>query len=85
MIIVIINKFNLFIAQPLGVPEISRKSLSECEVTGGEDLFILGKNFHKDPIVIFQEFDLNESKPKWIKKVHPDKESLQPVSKFIFF
>ncbi|XP_011676216.2 nuclear factor of activated T-cells, cytoplasmic 4 isoform X1 [Strongylocentrotus purpuratus] len=31
--------------QPLGHPEILKKSLSQCSVAGGEELFIIGKNF----------------------------------------
>ncbi|XP_054748554.2 nuclear factor of activated T-cells, cytoplasmic 2-like isoform X1 [Lytechinus pictus] len=31
--------------QPLGHPEILKKSLSRVSVTGGEELFIIGKNF----------------------------------------
>lgn len=45
----------LFIAQPAGVPEILKKSLHSCSVRGGEEVFIIGKNFLKDTKVIFQE------------------------------
>ncbi|XP_071508795.1 uncharacterized protein [Diadema antillarum] len=31
--------------QPLGHPEIVKKSLTQCSVAGGEELFIIGKNF----------------------------------------
>ncbi|XP_071959258.1 uncharacterized protein [Antedon mediterranea] len=31
--------------QPLGHPEITKRSCSSCSVKGGEDLFIIGKNF----------------------------------------
>ncbi|XP_033125281.1 nuclear factor of activated T-cells 5-like isoform X2 [Anneissia japonica] len=31
--------------QPQGHPEISKRSCSSCSVKGGEDLFIIGKNF----------------------------------------
>lgn len=45
----------LFTAQPAGIPEILKKSLHSCSVRGGEEVFIIGKNFLKDTKVIFQE------------------------------
>lgn len=42
-------------AQPAGIPEILKKSLHSCSVRGGEEVFIIGKNFLKDTKVIFQE------------------------------
>ncbi|XP_008335247.1 nuclear factor of activated T-cells 5 isoform X2 [Cynoglossus semilaevis] len=41
--------------QPAGLPEILKKSLHSCSVQGGEEVFIIGKNFLKDTKVIFQE------------------------------
>ncbi|XP_058256484.1 nuclear factor of activated T-cells 5 isoform X1 [Hemibagrus wyckioides] len=41
--------------QPAGIPEILRKSLHSCSVRGGEEVFIIGKNFLKGTKVIFQE------------------------------
>ncbi|KAM7002679.1 nuclear factor of activated T-cells 5a [Tautogolabrus adspersus] len=41
--------------QPAGVPEILKKSLHSCTVRGGEEVFIIGKNFLKGTKVIFQE------------------------------
>ncbi|CAL8263460.1 unnamed protein product [Merluccius merluccius] len=41
--------------QPAGVPEILKKSLHNCSVTGGQEVFIIGKNFLKGTKVIFQE------------------------------
>ncbi|XP_060770702.1 nuclear factor of activated T-cells 5a isoform X2 [Neoarius graeffei] len=41
--------------QPAGVPEILKKSLHTCSVIGGEEVFIIGKNFLKGTKVIFQE------------------------------
>lgn len=61
------------------MPEISRKSLKKCPVTGNDELFILGKNFLKDTVVIFQEIGTKDY-PVWEESVIPDKESLQPVS-----
>lgn len=45
----------VFTAQPAGIPEILKKSLHSCSVRGGEEVFIIGKNFLKDTKVIFQE------------------------------
>nr|XP_053641930.1 LOW QUALITY PROTEIN: nuclear factor of activated T-cells 5-like [Cherax quadricarinatus] len=64
--------------QPPGVPEICRKSLSKCSVTGGEEMFIFGKNFLKDTLVIFQQ-NGTKSQPIWEEKVAPDKETLQSI------
>lgn len=74
-----INTFLCLPAQPPGVPEICRKSISSCSVAGGEEMFIFGKNFLKDTVVVFQQ---NSAKvqPIWEEKVLPDKDSLQPVS-----
>ncbi|KAI5627102.1 nuclear factor of activated T-cells 5 [Silurus asotus] len=47
--------------QPAGVPEILKKSLHTCPVTGGEEVFIIGKNFLKGTKVIFQEITTDES------------------------
>lgn len=60
--------------QPLGTPEINKKSMSHCSIDGGEELFIIGKNFLKDAKVIFR----NE---KWFKIVEPNREYLKSVSK----
>lgn len=45
----------VFAAQPAGLPEILKKSLHSSSVGGGEEVFIIGKNFLKDTKVIFQE------------------------------
>ncbi|KAK2867546.1 hypothetical protein Q8A67_025663 [Cirrhinus molitorella] len=47
--------------QPAGVPEILKKSLHSCSVTGGEEVFIIGKNFLKGTKVLFQENSTDES------------------------
>merc|ERR1712106_50996 len=75
--------------QPPGVPEITRKSLSSSTVLGGEEMFILGKNFLKDTCVIFQHCT-HKVQPIWEEKVTPDKETLNPVHvkfdyNFIYF
>ncbi|KAJ8271417.1 hypothetical protein COCON_G00102760 [Conger conger] len=41
--------------QPAGVPEILKKSLHSCSVKGGEEVFLIGKNFLKGTKVLFQE------------------------------
>ncbi|KAK7169830.1 hypothetical protein R3I94_000156 [Phoxinus phoxinus] len=41
--------------QPAGVPEILKKSLHSSSVKGGNEVFIIGKNFLKGTKVIFQE------------------------------
>ena len=69
--------------QPPGVPEICKKSLDSCSVAGGQELFIIGKNFLKDTKVIFAKFsnnnDIETRQPKtvWEEIVQPDKEYLQ--------
>lgn len=69
--------------QPPGVPEISKKSLDSCTVAGGQELFIIGKNFLKDTKVIFTKYSNNSAnetrQPKkvWEEVVQPDKEYLQ--------
>ncbi|KAA0724157.1 Nuclear factor of activated T-cells 5 [Triplophysa tibetana] len=47
--------------QPAGIPEILKKSLQSCPVAGGEEVFIIGKNFLKGTKVIFQENSADES------------------------
>lgn len=72
----------MFVAQPPGIPEICKKSLTSCPCTGGLELIILGKNFLKDTRVIFQldSDDLSSSlEPHWECTVLPDKEHLHPV------
>ncbi|XP_076060538.1 uncharacterized protein LOC143036737 isoform X2 [Oratosquilla oratoria] len=64
--------------QPPGIPEICRKSLSNCLVTGGMEMFIIGKNFLKDTVVCFQQLSTKDQ-PIWEESVTPDKEYLQPT------
>ena len=37
-----------------GTPEILKMSLTSCDPCGGEELWMIGKNFMKDSVVIFQ-------------------------------
>lgn len=41
--------------QPLGQPEITKKSIDRCSVEGGTEMFIIGKNFHRGTKVIYQD------------------------------
>lgn len=70
--------------QPPGIPEISKKSLTECSVRGDLELFIIGKNFLKDTKVVFKEpapDNAGDCEPTyiWEKCVVPEKEFLQPT------
>lgn len=65
-------------AQPPGVPEICKKNITSCPVTGGEELWIFGKNFLKDTKVVFQK--MVGELCLWEQSVVPDKEFLQQVS-----
>ncbi|KAI1295513.1 Nuclear factor of activated T-cells 5 [Halotydeus destructor] len=53
--------------QPVGVPEIQKKSLCQDSVVGGSELFIVGKNFLKDSKIVWKASN-------WTKVVEPDKE-----------
>lgn len=76
--VVLITCIFVYTAQPPGVPEICKKSLTSSVVTGGQELFILGKNFLKDTRVIFQEGESGGA--TWKQSVQPDKEFLQQVN-----
>uniref|UniRef100_A0AAY4BCR1 Nuclear factor of activated T-cells 5 n=1 Tax=Denticeps clupeoides TaxID=299321 RepID=A0AAY4BCR1_9TELE len=52
---------SILCTQPAGVPEILKKSLHSCSVKGGEEVFIIGKNFLKGTKVIFQENTSDEN------------------------
>ncbi|XP_064640101.1 nuclear factor of activated T-cells 5-like isoform X2 [Lineus longissimus] len=61
--------------QPIGQPEICKKSLKEAPVTGGDELFIIGKNFMKGTKVLFQEMASDNSKEVvWEKAAEIDNE-----------
>lgn len=59
--------------QPLGTPEICKKSVTKAPANGASnlELFIIGKNFLKDSKIVFRN-----KKSDWIKVVEPDKEFL---------
>ena len=52
----------MFLAQPRGQPEIVRKSLERCSVEGNQEMFIIGKNFHRGTKVIFQDSEEPDGK-----------------------
>ncbi len=66
------------LAQPAGAPEISKKSLSRGPVTGGEEMFIIGKNFTKGSKVTFEV--RHDDKAVWSREAEIDQEYFQPVS-----
>ncbi|XP_062848819.1 nuclear factor of activated T-cells 5a isoform X2 [Trichomycterus rosablanca] len=59
--------------QPAGVPEILKKSLHTCPVTGGEEVFIIGKNFLKGTKVVFQDPSTDDN-PLWQAEAEIDME-----------
>ncbi|XP_012941922.2 mucin-5AC [Aplysia californica] len=66
--------------QPVGQPEISRMSLSECSIEGGESLFIIGKNFkNRGTSVLFQKLDGNDDKLIWQAEAEIEQEFFQPT------
>ena len=46
-----------------GTPEITKISLSTCSTSGGEELWMIGKNFLKDCVVVFQESSCSRRLP----------------------
>lgn len=64
-------------AQPAGQPEVCKRSLTEGPATGGQELFIIGKNFMKGTKVHFQE--VQEDKVLWSQDADIDPEYFQPV------
>ena len=54
------------------VVQIGKKSLAECDVKGGRELFLIGKNFVKDSKVVWKGGE-------WVKVVEPNKEFLHSV------
>ncbi|RWS03112.1 hypothetical protein B4U79_08720 [Dinothrombium tinctorium] len=54
--------------QVLGSPEIHKMSTNRSHVNGGEDLFVIGRNFTKDLKVIF------EHESSWRQVVEPEAE-----------
>ncbi|ESO03438.1 hypothetical protein HELRODRAFT_80616 [Helobdella robusta] len=61
--------------QPTGIPEISKKSLTQCSVKGGEEMFIIGKNFLKGTTVVFEE--VSGDVVLWSKEADIDQDYFQ--------
>ncbi|KAF2363668.1 Rel domain (RHD) DNA-binding domain, partial [Trinorchestia longiramus] len=69
--------------QPPGVPEIIRKSISQCAVSDQPEMFIIGKHFQKDAKVVFEERrstpgekEGEDEEVVWSNSVTPDPEVL---------
>ena len=61
-------------------------SLKESSVFGGEELFIIGKNFLRGTKVFFQEVSEDENAGVlWEKESEIDRDYFQPVSIVIVF
>lgn len=71
-------KCNACVAQPVGAPEISKKSISCCSTKGGEELFIIGKNFMKGTVVVFEE--VKDDQVVWSSEADIDLDFFQAVS-----
>ena len=65
-------------AQPAGQPEVCKTSMDRCSVKGGQEMFIIGRNFPKNSKVIFQEWH-NDS-IVWQEEANLDKEHFNSVS-----
>jgi len=57
-----------------GTPEILKMSASGSSVDGGEELWIIGKNFLKDTKVIFSHSVVGKLEPLWTKFTDPDQD-----------
>ncbi|KAK3576363.1 hypothetical protein CHS0354_018911 [Potamilus streckersoni] len=66
--------------QPAGQPEICKMSIRETLMSGGDELFIIGKNFLKGAKVIFQQpGDGEDGGFKWEEEGEIDKDYFQPT------
>ena len=57
-----------------GTPEILKMSLSSSPVQGGEELWIIGKNFMKDTKIVFSQTSPGKEEPLWSKTTDPESE-----------
>jgi len=71
------------VAQPVGAPEISKKSINSCSTRGGEELFIIGKNFMKGTVVVFEE--VKDDQVIWSSEADIDLDFFQAVSHLLYF
>ncbi|TKR94711.1 hypothetical protein L596_008968 [Steinernema carpocapsae] len=59
--------------QTMGTPEISKVSLKHANANGGEELFILGRNFDtRDTVVVFREYK-EDGKLAWSAEAEIEK------------
>ncbi|KAL3860118.1 hypothetical protein ACJMK2_010284 [Sinanodonta woodiana] len=66
--------------QPAGQPEICKMSIRETLMSGGDELFIIGKNFLKGAKVMFQQpRDGEDGGFKWEEEGEIDKDYFQPT------
>ncbi|KAL4235336.1 regulation of calcineurin-NFAT signaling cascade [Mactra antiquata] len=61
--------------QPIGQPEICKMSLHESSMIGGQELYIIGKNFLRGTRVFFQE--IKDEETVWEKEGEIDKDYFQ--------
>ena len=57
-----------------GTPEILKMSLSSADFKGGDELWIIGKNFLKDTKVVFSHSLPGKEEPLWTKLTEPEQE-----------
>lgn len=57
-----------------GTPEILKMSVSTSDLKGGEELWIIGKNFLKDTKVVFTHTVPGKKEPLWTKLADPEQE-----------
>jgi hypothetical protein len=57
-----------------GTPEVQKMSITTCSIEGGEELWMIGKNFLKDTEVIFKEDNEDSPRPAWCQKIKPLKD-----------
>ncbi|XP_052816669.1 nuclear factor of activated T-cells 5-like isoform X2 [Mya arenaria] len=63
--------------QPIGQPEICKMSLKESFMSGGDELFIIGKNFLRGTRVFFQQMVDDQDDPLWEREGEIDKDFFQ--------
>ena len=64
--------------QQLGVPEVLKMSLNTSPARGGGDLFIIGRNFDRNTIVVFREYK-DDGTLAWNAEATIDKQFLHQV------
>lgn len=75
-----VSSHPILCTQPIGQPEICKMSLKEGPASGGDELFIIGKNFLRGTKVFFQELSEEENGGiKWEKESEIDRDYFQPT------